>query len=298
MRRWRFRTLALTALLISCNAVPPSITAVVLPVETEFFLLNLSRQWYATIALRPAGGAEDAYAQSKLIPPGAVFRERFLELFPQTGGCPDRLDLRVYLYKRVNDDVPIGEDPGERVGPQPVASGEILDVGACELVVVSTYTIVLRDSEEGVGVIKAAQATSGAQIRTFEGVNLPDPTQVPEMLEAGSLGGRVIAPDGSDVANVGVLLRTRFRVNDDDCDICPYDPECVDYPQSSCHPQCFCYSDPIAVTATDADGRFSFDRPPGAYWVEAFADGLLFGPVWVEVESPIDNITIVAETEP
>ena len=253
--------------------------------ETEFSLVNLSQQWYATIGLRPAASDDSAYVQSDLVPPGAVFRERFFELFPETGGCPDRLDLRVYLYKRANDDVPIGMDPGEAVESQPVASGEVLNVLACEQVVASTYTIVLRDSEEGTGVLRFAQETGAEQERTFTGRSLPDLDTVPEHLASASLSGVVTLEDGTPVEGIGVLVRSRYRVSSDDSELCPDEPVGL------------CFGEPIAIDSTDEEGRFSFDRPPGAYQVEVFADGFTFRPVWVVVESPIDNITFVAEPE-
>ena len=275
----------LATAVLSCGTVPTPIT---LPAETEFSLINLSRRWYATIGLRPAeewDPAEQPFVQSKLIPPGAVYRERFFDLFPQTGGCPERLDLRVYLFKRINEDVPIGLDPGEPLNPQAVASAEILDVVACERVVVSTFTIVLRDSSEGTGVLKIAQETEASQDITFTGQNLSPLESLPEMLENAPLAGQVVTPDGTAILGIGVLLRTRYRVTDDDTALCPEEPDGR------------CYSLPIAIRTTDEQGRFSFDRPPGAYRVEVFADGFLFRPVSVIVESPIDNIIFVAEPE-
>lgn len=268
--------------LFSCGSEPVAVT---LPVETEFFLLNLSRRWYATIGLRPTDETGD-FTQSKLIPPGAVFRERFLVLFPDTGGCPDRLDLRVHLFKRIHEDLPIGLDPEEQVEPQAISSAEITDVEACEVVVLSTYTIVLLDSPEGTGVIRFAQESGGEQQRSFSGRNLPDLANVPlRLLDDAPLSGRVLFEDGSPAPDLGVLLRARFRVNVDDSELCPDEPVGL------------CFSEPIAFDITNEEGRFSFDRPPGAYMVEVFGDGLLFRPGFVVIESPIDNILFVAEPE-
>lgn len=282
-RKW-ICSLIVLAGVTSCIEIPTPL----LPFETEFSLVNLSQRWYAAIGLRPAAstqGQEEEFTRSDLIPPGGIFRERFFTLFPETGGCPDRLDITVHLYKRLNEDIPIGLDPGEAVDPTPVASDELLDVVACEAVVVSTFTIVLRDSDEGQGVLKFVQETGAAELRAFEGTNLPELEVVPELLEAALLEGQVLLPDGTPLGSIGVLLRTRFRVTDDDRELCPDEPVG------------FCYSEPIAFDLTDDEGRFSFDRPPGAYLVEVFADDFEFRPVFVAVESPIDNILFFAEAQ-
>ncbi len=150
--------------MLSCASGFPLIAPGVLPVETEFFLLNLTRDRFLTVALRgnDASGAGDArpFVQSPLIPPGAVLRQRFLDLFPETGGCPDRLDVRAHLYELSDGNaqpgsIPINGDPCvdnppdvSDVDPVAVASAEFLGVSACELIVLSTYTIVLRETED------------------------------------------------------------------------------------------------------------------------------------------------------
>ena len=290
MIRMSTAALVLVAIGPACSQPSPAPAPLPLPVETELLLLNLSRRWYAAFELRPAAGPDarsgGEFTIQKLIPPGGVLRTPFLALFPATGGCPDRLDLRVYLYKRANEDVPIGLDADEETDPSPVASGELLDVPACEFVVSSTYTISVRDSEEGAGVVKFPVYVDRASARTFSGTNLPDQPTVPELLDDAPLRGRVLAPNGTPVEGVGVAVRARFRVNDNDCDICPDDF------------QCRCYGPPIAVAGTDENGRFSLDRPPGAYLLEVGGDGFLFRPVTLEVESPIDNIIFIAEPQP
>ena len=87
--------------------------------------------------------------------------------------------------------------------------------------------------------------------------------------------------DGSGVADIGVLLRTRFRIRltDDDAD---NDPDAG-------------FGDPIAVTATDANGEFSFNRPPGAYRIEFFSDDFAFLPAFIDVEAPIGVISTIVE---
>ncbi len=271
----------ITATILACLSCNLNLGGVALPVETEFSLVNLSRRWYATIALRPAatnGQTPGQFVQSKLIAPGAVFRERFFELFPETGGCPDRLDIRVHLYKRANEDVPIGMDPGEAVLTDPVASAEISDIVACEQVVASTFTIVLLDTDEGEGAVRFAQETGAEATVRFNGNNLANLDPVPDLLDNATFTGEVLLDDGTPVENIGVLVRTRFRITDND-------------------PELF-FSDPIAITITDMQGSFSFDRPPGAYLVEVFADDFEFRPVSVMVESPLDNITFFAEPLP
>ncbi len=280
-------------LCLSCGTTP----SIVLPVETEFLIVNTSSRWYVTMGLRPDTASEGSAFdfQSKLIAPGALLRERFINIFPETGGCPNRFDIRVHLYKRLNEDLPIGLDDMEEVAPTPVASAELLDILACEVVVASSYTIVLRDSEEGEGILKFAQELDGEQDGTFTGNTLEPLNPLPDLLENASLSGRVVMADGTGLEGVGVLLRTRVRRGDNDpacCNINSGGPTDVE-DATAC-----CYDAPIAIVTTDAAGNFSFDRPPGAYWVEVFADDLLFRPVAVTVESPIDNITFIAEVSP
>jgi hypothetical protein len=83
--------------------------------------------------------------------------------------------------------------------------------------------------------------------------------------------------------DIGVLVRTRFRVRstDDDPD---NDPDAG-------------FGEPIAVTFTDEDGGFEFARPPGAYRVEVFADNLVFLPASVDVEVPQTALLFIAEAE-
>lgn len=259
------------------------------PIETEFLAANLSRRWYAVLQVRPAGGfasPDFEYATTPLIPPGGVFRQRFLELLPGTSGCPDGLTMRVFLYKRVNEQLPIGLDPGEAVQATPVASVEISDIAACAEVVASSFSAIIRDTEEGSGVIAFAQSTSAENVVSFSGVGPAGLAPVPALLAPSPLSGRVTSPTGAPEAGVGVLLRTRFRVGDDDAAICPNEPVGV------------CFSDPIDFAVTDGDGRFSFERPPGAYMVEAFADTLQFRPAAILVETPIDNLAFIAEAAP
>jgi len=285
--------LIILSMCLSCGTTP----SLVLPVETELLIVNTSSRWYVTMGLRSDSAPDDSpfQFQSKLIAPGALLRERFINIFPDTGGCPDRFDMRVHLYKRLNEDLPIGLDSMEEVDPTPVASAELLNILACEVVVASSYTIVLRDSQEGMGILKFAQELDGEQDGTFSGNALEPLNPVPALLDNASLSGRVIMSDGAGIEGVGVLLRTRVRRSDNDpacCSINSGGPANVE-DATSC-----CWDAPIAVVTTDAEGQFSFDRPPGAYWVEVFADSLLFRPVAVTVESPIDNITFIGEVSP
>ncbi len=283
MMRWLGFALLATATLSSCDFPTTPLT---LPVETEFALINLSPRWYATVGLRPSaapGIPETEYIQSDLIPPWAVYRERFRTLFPQTGGCPDRLDLRVYLYKRVNEDVPVDIDPGEEVDPRAVASGEA-SILACGTVVAGTFTIVVLETTEGMGAVRVGEGTAAEDVVIFEGRALPDLEVVPARLASAPLSGRVVTPEGTPVDEIGVLLRPPPTI--DDRVRCPDAPVGV------------CIGAPISFTKTDSEGRFAFDRPPGTYQVEVFADGMLFRPGFLVVASPIDDILFFAEPEP
>ena len=286
MRRRLFAPLLLSSLL-SCSLQPATLT---LPFETEFFLLNLTRDRYLTAALRDndleGSGDDRAFVQSPLIPPGAVMRRRFFDLFPETQGCPDRLDLRVHLYKQTNPGEPIGRDPTVPGELFAFASAEFLGVPACEVVVASTYTIVLRETETEPGDLVFVQDfESASNVRTIPGKALADLEEVPPLLDSQEFAGQVLLRDGTPLENIGVLLRTRYRVTGDDKERCPVEPVGR------------CYSAPVAYDITDAQGRFTFNRPPGAYMIEPFADGFLFRPGFVILEAPLNNATIIAELE-
>lgn len=284
MRRHAALLMALVAGL-SCTPDGP----LPLSVETEFAFLNLSRRWYAAVSVRPSAAPNEApavFPPGKLIPPGAVWRERFPNVFEMPQGCPARLDLRIHLYKRINETIPVSRDDGEALGPQAVASAEINGIVACEKVIASSFSIALRDSQEGVGVLKIAQDTAAQADMQFAGVNLPELDALPATLSVVSLEGHVLSPNGDPVGGVGVLLRARYRVGDDDTAICPDEPAGL------------CFTHPIAIATTDETGWFAFDRPPGAYRIDVFADGLLFRPASILVESPIDDVLFLAEPEP
>ncbi len=268
-----------------------------LPIETDFLFLNLSRQSYASIQLREHTAdtdlADAPFSSTPLLAPGAALRGRFLDLIGSA--CPQDLDLRIMLYRRTNDDLPIGLDAGEQVDVQPVVAGEVLNLPACSVATLAAYTIVNWDAPEGTARVKIAQDTAvDDEIRRsgrFDNIDaawevvgvspeLAD-SPPPVLAESVPVGGRVTLADGTGVERVGVLLRTRFRTRLDDSDV-TNDPDVG-------------FADPIAFTETDADGGFAFERPPGAYQVEFFSDDYLFRPPDVIVELPIEQMIIVAE---
>ncbi|HOW73756.1 MAG TPA: carboxypeptidase-like regulatory domain-containing protein [Phycisphaerae bacterium] len=265
----------------------------ILPVETRFAFTNLSTKAYAALAIRAHGDTD--YATLPLLPPGGTYRGDFSLLLDHA--CPGSLDVRLLLYRRVNTSIPIGLDAGETVASEPFAGGEILDVPACDVEPVEVYTIVNWDAPEGTARLKFAQDTPvDAWIRqsgrfpnadaAWQTVGV-DPglaaLRPPEPAWNAAITGRVVDRDGTGIENIGVLLRTRWRARLDDADA-GNDPDSG-------------YSDPIAVTRTDAFGCFSLDRPPGAYRVEVFQDGYLFRPDVIDVETPLDSIVFVAEPQ-
>lgn len=285
---------ALLALSIGSTCAP-DVPVQILPVETRFAMTNFSTQYYVAFAMRVHGDDLAAYAWSPLLAPGATYRDDFLTVLGVR--CPDALDIRVLLYERANVDVPIGLDATESVGPTPIAAGEVLNVPACSVEPVEVYTIVNWDAPEGTARVKFAQDTAvEAEIRRtglfpnaqavweVTGVDAALATIAAPPLAANEpIAGRVTLTNGTGVENIGVLLRTRFRVRLDDGD--PNND-----PDSG-------WSDAIAVTKTDATGAFAFDRPAGAYRIEAFADGYLFRPAVVDVETPLALITLLVEPE-
>lgn len=269
-----------------------------LPVDTELGFMNLSTSYYATFQIRAHDSAQP-FVSTSLLAPGAVFRVDCAELIGEQ--CPTGLDVRVLLYNRVLDGqdppVPIGMDETEAVEPQPVAAGEFLGVpGPCAVFPpVGTYTIVNWDTDAGRARVKFAQDSqvdtlirqlnvfgNAEAVWEFAGVEADLANTVPPpLMESAALSGRVTLVNGTGVAGVGVLLRTRYRIRMDD-----NDP--VNDPDAG-------YSDPIDYRTTDESGYFQFDRPPGVYQLEFFSDDYAFAPVAVEVESPLSTIGVLAD---
>ena len=263
---------------------------------TDLSFTNLSRNDYAALAIRESSGLDStaAYVQTPLLPPGAVFRQSFFDLIG--AACPDALDVRLLIYKRINNDLPIGLDPGEAVGPTPIAAGQVLNVPACTTAVLGIYTIVNWDADLGTAKVKIGQSTDievalrSANRPEFDeqgvwqiaGID-PALSQIepPTQLATKNIRGRVTLVDGTGLENIGVVLRSRFRIRDSD-DNPDNDPDAG-------------FGEPFIFTQTDTKGEFTLDRPPGTYEATFFADDFLFRPAGVILETPISVINIVAE---
>ncbi len=282
---------ALLALAGGCDAVDNIAN---LPIETSFAFTNFSKTTYAALRIRAHDETDsEPYYRTELLAPGATKRQRFVDALGE--GCPDTLDLQVFIYERVNSDVPIGLDDGEVVGATPTVAGEILDVPACGVQPLETYTIVSWDTESGQSRVKLAQDTPvDAAIRAINLFENADATwdvdgvdpkfandAPPEHAAFEPIAGQVLLADGTGVEGVGVMLRTRFRVRLNDND--PSNDPDADF------------GDPITFTFTDADGAFSFERPPGGYRLEFFSDDVAFRPAIIDVEPPINSVLVVAE---
>ena len=290
----RLAPLCLVLLLTSCGGVP---------VEREYDLLNITGRWYAVFHMKPSAveswSCGTTAVCTDLLPPGAGVRGRFFDDFPETLGCPRSLDFRIWLFKRVNDGVPIGEDPGEEVMPEPVARGEFKNINACSNdPFIRVFNAVLRESEEGAGVVDFS--TVYPPPKFLNDNMLPEPSPLPDRARAEPLEGHVLDPHGQPIAGIGLLLRTRVRLNLDGTNLppCCSDGPSPPQPFSSLSDQelhnC-CVTEPIDVAVTDAEGYFEFDRPEGVYLIEPFGNDYEFRPVGVVVDTPIDNILIIAE---
>ncbi len=265
------------------------------PVATRLAFTNLSMRFYAALSARPRG-TDGPWSTTPLLAPGADYRADFAEFLGNA--CPGAIDLRIYLYRRVNESVPIGLDETEAVESMPIVAGEVRGLPACDVALVEDYTIVNWEAPEGIARVKIAQGTEiESRIRAMNLFPNTDavwevagadaallPAAPPALAPKQPIRGRVTLTNGTGVENIGVLLRSRYRVRLDDADS-SNDPD-VDW------------SAPIALTLTDANGDFQIDRPAGVYRVEAFADGYLFSPPWVDVETPLQQITILAEPQP
>jgi len=288
----------LVAILISTgigSCAPSGPAFVAPPIETRFSFLNFSTQLYATLGIREHLEQEPAaaFTYTPLLAPGATTRVDFRTF--TAAGCPASIDLRLLLYRRVNNDVPIGLDEGECVEPTPIVAGEILDLPAGNVQLLETYTIVNWEAPEGFGRVKIAQCSlideairgSGLfenpdAVWEITGVD-PNLAAAPPtaLAESAPIIGRVVLADGTGVQGVGVLVRTRFRVRLD----------CSD-PANETDAG---YGEPIAYTMTDACGAFGIDRPGGVYQLEFFSDEFAFRPGILRVETPLDEITVLAE---
>ena len=273
----------------SCIPVAP-------PVATRLAFTNLSIEYYAALSIRPhSDSADAAWSTTPLLAPGADYRADFADFIGNA--CPGSLDLRIYLYRRVNSTVPIGLDETEAVESTPIVAGQVLNVPACDVAVVEDYTIVNWEAPEGTARVKIAQSTAieteiiarnmfpnvdaAWEVTGVDSALLPaDP---PALAEDQAIRGQVTLADGTGIENIGVMLRSRYRVRLDDADA-TNDPDVG-------------WSEPIALTVTDAAGEFQIDRPSGVYRVEVFADGYLFQPPWIDVETPLQQITILAQPQ-
>jgi len=265
------------------------------PIETRFSFLNFSKQCYATLGIREHSDEEpDAgFTYTALLPPGGASRAEFATL--TAAGMPASVDFRLLLYRRVHDDVPIGLDEGEAVDPAPIVAGEVFDVPAGNVQVLETYTIVNWEAPLGVGRVKITQCSNVDQVirdsgmfGNAEGVweingvaaHLADQPP-PVLAEMAPITGRMMLADGTAVPGVGLLIRTPYRTRLD----------CADAANEADTG----YGDPIAYTITGDDGFFQIDRPAGVYQLEFFSDEYAFRPGILRVETPLDEITVLAE---
>jgi hypothetical protein len=290
----------LAVVALSAGACVPNPTALApdLPIETGISFVNFSKTQYAAFRVRShaGAGAPAEFFSSHLLAPGAAQRVRMLDAVGT--GCAPGFDVQVFIYRRVNAGVPIGLDPGEQVEAAPVVAGQIFDLPACRITELETYSMVNFEAPAGTARVKFAQDTPvDVAIRDaglFPNVDAAwevfgvDPllalTPPPALAPMVPITGRVSDPDGNGLEGVGALVRTRFRVRVND-DNPANDPDAS-------------FGDPIAVMATGPDGRFEFLRPAGGYQLEFFADGLAFRPVTLEIESPSQQVDVLAEFAP
>ncbi len=277
--------------------------------EAELLFLNLSANHYAALQIRPGDetAEADAWIRLPLLPPSGIYRESFFELFDRP--CPNSIDLRLLLYRRVNQDIPIGLDEGEEVEATPVVAGEALGVPACAVTDIEVYSIINWEAPGDTARVKIGQDTGleaeiirrGTFLPNTQGVwdidgvdaSLAD-AEAPWLLKSEPIGGKVVLADGTGLEDFGVLLRTFVRRRLDELGT-PFDPNDPHDPNDPNYAAG--WSLPIDVAKTDPNGLFAFERPAGIYRVEVFADGYVFRPYAIDVETPQEQITFLAEPE-
>jgi len=282
------------ALAVCC--VPVQTSFVGLPVETQFAFTNFSATMYAVLGVREHSSSPGAFAYTPLLPPGGTLRTDFFSFVGSR--CPAAFDLQLLLYRRINQDQPIGMDPGEAVDSVPTVAAQVDDVPACSVQALETYTIVNWEAAEGTARVKIAQCSAVDEAIGISdlfpnadvvwelagvepGLALMSP---PALAPMSPVTGRVVEADGKGVPGVVVLLRSRFRTRLDCAN--PDNPADAGY------------GDPLAFAVTDQSGRFQIDRPAGVYRLEFFSDEFAFRPGLLDIETPLDEITTLAEPLP
>ncbi len=268
------------------------------PVETRVGFLNFDTDAYLMFGIRESAepGFETDYRYTPLLPPGGVVRENFSTLIDVAN--PSALDVQVFVYRRVNHDVPIGLDEGEEVEPVPMAAGEVFEIPAGSVQTLETFTIVNWNAPDGMARVKFAQCSMVDQVIRdaglfesddaaweIEGADVALAETAPQpMAEVEPITGRVVLVDGSGVPDVLVLLHPRFRNT----------LECTNPTREGDAG----YGDVIDFAETDADGYFTLNRPAGVYQLLFASDDHAFRPGIMEIETPLEDIRILAEPLP
>lgn len=277
---------------LACVPIPTFVNP---PVQTRLSFLNFDTEAYVMLGLREhvAEGEPRAYVYTPLLAPGGVYRASFDTM---TGAPnPGSLDVRILVYARVNRDIPIGLDDAEEVFPEPTAAGEVIDIPAGSIQTLETYTIVNWDAPEGRTRVKFAQCSLVDQaIRDsgrfpnedaaweIDGVQ-PDLAEIApnDLAPVEPITGRVVQASGAGASGVLVLLHARFR-NALDCSNPSREGDAG-------------YSEVLDFAETDAQGRFTLDRPAGVYELRFASDDYAFRPGIIHIETPLDDISVLAE---
>ena len=141
-----------------------------LQIETGIGFVNFSKQFYVTFRVRDhaADPARTPFFLSSLLAPGAHQRVRMLYVLGT--GCGIHSTCRCWVYRRVNDSVPIGLDPGEAVIATPLAAGQITQIPACNVQPLETYTIVNFDASAGTARVKFCAGHAGGYRYSRRGI--------------------------------------------------------------------------------------------------------------------------------
>jgi hypothetical protein len=262
-------------------------------VDRELAVVNVSQNQHLILEFEIAG---EPVRTSPRIPPSAVFRRAFGELFGTA--CPPTLTVRAYVY----DVDPGGGDPevpdpaAEDEPPLTLVASAETTVSPCPTPSATAYVLTLREDPVG----PAAIVFNSSSLQWFlSSVAIEAPAAMPDPIPNDAIEGMVVTPENVPVSGIEVVLRRVVREVGQPCaelsaessQLIECEPGTLPTPEKE-------RGAVVSMAASNALGRFEFSAPAGLYVAEVFADGYQFRPAETEFESPRTNLTFIAEPTP